>query len=103
MLQAAPSGGDEPKCASLLLSEAILPVAQLWVPVLAAPFGCRVQERPQCRHVGCVVRILAGVCGLLAAFAAPEVADGAVLAIEDVVGRHVRVLGAHISAREFAA
>src|SRR5258708_29782294 len=73
-------------------------VFELWVPGGAATCGCEVEDRPQGVDVRGSARVLAGVGHLTAHLSAPEVADCAIDASEDVEAGNVTIVGADVGA-----
>jgi hypothetical protein len=65
-------------------------VFELWVPAAPRLCGCKVEDRPQGVDVRGSARVLAGVGHL----AAPEVADCAIAASEDIEAADIAIVGA---------
>ena len=84
--------------ASSLLDRCQAGVFELWVPGGAAACGCKVEDRPQGIDVRGSARVLAGVRHLAAHLSAPEVADCAIAASEDVEAGDIAIVGVDVGA-----
>jgi len=84
--------------ASSLLDRCQAGVFELWVPGGAAARGCKVEDRPQRVDVRGSARVLTGVGHLAAHLAAPEVADCAIAASEDIEVGDIAIVGADLDA-----
>jgi hypothetical protein len=73
-------------------------VFELWVPSGAAACGSEVKDRPQGVDVRGSARVLAGVGHLAAHLAAPEVADCAIAASEDIEAGDIAIVGVDVGA-----